>query len=288
MKAPVLFVACFLLAGLLLVGPVIPAAAQSGIYVGGHFRRERSHTIADLKASGFTYVILFNINVEPNGDLTTDGETVCEDGRYVFGQTSPHYAADVAALTVAPTSITRVETCVGGWGNHSYTNIRNLIAAHGADSSSILYRNFRALKVALPTIEAVNNDDEEAYDAASATAFHVLLADVGFKTTLAPYRNRPYWLALATAVNQQRPGAVDKLYLQWYEGGARNNPCDWSFPGIELQTGDLSYENPAAAAQKMRTARTSCHSQGGFFWVYNDNKVDLQELARRINVIYGR
>ena len=129
-------------------------------------------------------------------------------------------------------------------------------------------------------------DDEEAYDAASATAFHVLLADAGFKTTLAPYRNRPYWLALATDVNQQRPGAVDRLYLQWYEGGARNNPCDWNFPGIELQTGDLSYEKPAAADQKMRTARTDCHSQGGFFWVYNDNKTDLKELARRVNSVY--
>ena len=121
MKAPALLVACFLLIGCLLLGPGTPAAAQSGIYVGGHFRRERSHTVVDLKASGFTYVILFNINVEPNGDLTTDGETVCKDGRYVFGQTSPHYAADVAALKVAPTSIIRVETCVGGWGNHSYT-----------------------------------------------------------------------------------------------------------------------------------------------------------------------
>src|ERR1044072_7479735 len=74
------------------------ASAQSGIYVGGHFRRERNHTIADLKASGFTYVILFNVTVEANGDLTTDGQTICSNGSYVFGSTNPNYIADVTAL----------------------------------------------------------------------------------------------------------------------------------------------------------------------------------------------
>ncbi len=82
--------------------------AQSGIYVGGHFRRERNHTITDLKASGFTYVILFNVNVETNGNLTVDGETICSNGTYVFGNTSPNYVADVTSLKQGTTSINRV------------------------------------------------------------------------------------------------------------------------------------------------------------------------------------
>ncbi|WP_046247423.1 carbohydrate-binding protein [Hymenobacter terrenus] len=260
--------------------------AQSGIYVGGHFRRERNNTVTDLKASGFTYVILFNISVEPNGDLTTDGQTICSNGTYVFGATNPDYVADVTSLKAGATSINRVESCVGGWGNHSYTNIRNLVNSQGAGTNSILYRNFKALKNAIPAIDAINNDDEEAYDVNSATAFHVMLADAGFKTTLAPYTNKGYWQSLATNVNNQRGGAVDKVYLQWYEGGAGNNPCGWNLNNIEMHTGDLNYANASTVASKMTSARDNCRSKGGFLWVYNDNNINLKELAQRINVIY--
>ncbi|QHS59416.1 RICIN domain-containing protein [Chitinophaga agri] len=261
--------------------------AQSGIYVGGHFRRERNHTIADLKASGFTYVILFNVTVEANGDLTTDGETICTNGTYVFGATNPNYIADVNALKTGVTSITRVETCIGGWGSHSYTNIRNLVNSQGTGTASILYRNFSALKAAIPSVDAINNDDEEAYDVNSATAFHVMLADIGYKTTLAPYMNKTYWQSLATNVNNQRSGAVDKIYLQWYEGGAGNNPCNWNINNIELHTGDLYYENATTVIDKMSSARNNCNSKGGFYWVYNDNNINLRELSGRVNTIFG-
>ena len=73
-------------------------SAQSGIYVGGHFRRERDHTVTDLKASGFQFVILFNITVEANGDLTSDSELICTNGSYVFGNVQPNYINDVNSL----------------------------------------------------------------------------------------------------------------------------------------------------------------------------------------------
>ena len=140
--------------------------ANSGIYVGGHFRRDRTVTVPTLKASGFTYVILFNIQVEPNGDLTTDGETICRDGKYVFGNTQPHYVDDVNALRQGMTSIRRVESCIGGWGSKSYDNIKALVIAQGTGPTSILYKNFKALKDTLPVIEAINNDDEHTYNVA--------------------------------------------------------------------------------------------------------------------------
>ncbi|MBR2249248.1 MAG: hypothetical protein IJ844_01870, partial [Prevotella sp.] len=59
----------------------------SGVYVGGHIRRERPNTIKTLKESGFTYVILFNVDVQEDGTLKTDGETICENGEYVFYKT---------------------------------------------------------------------------------------------------------------------------------------------------------------------------------------------------------
>ena len=60
------------------------AQAGSGVYVGGHIRRERPNTVTKLKNSGFTYVILFNVDVQEDGTLKTDGETICKDGEYVF------------------------------------------------------------------------------------------------------------------------------------------------------------------------------------------------------------
>lgn len=81
--------------------------AESGVYVGGHIRRERPGTITKLKESGFTYVILFNINVESDGTLKTDGETVCSNGQYVFGNTQPYYVSDIQSLKASPTNINR-------------------------------------------------------------------------------------------------------------------------------------------------------------------------------------
>src|SRR6478735_3031101 len=90
----------------LMVMNVYSSLAQvAGIYVGGHFRRNRPQTVTNLKASGFSYVILFNINVEANGNLTTDGETICSNGTYVFGNTQPNYIADVTSLKQGVTSI---------------------------------------------------------------------------------------------------------------------------------------------------------------------------------------
>ncbi|MBP5393548.1 MAG: hypothetical protein J6Y59_07010, partial [Bacteroidaceae bacterium] len=55
----------------------------SGIYAGGHIRRGRPGTITKLRNSGFTYLILFNVHVDPDGTLKTDGETICKNGEYV-------------------------------------------------------------------------------------------------------------------------------------------------------------------------------------------------------------
>lgn len=66
---------------MLMADTIVMRAQSTGVYVGGHIRRERPGTITTLKHSGFTYVILFNVNVESDGTLTTDGETICRDGR---------------------------------------------------------------------------------------------------------------------------------------------------------------------------------------------------------------
>ena len=165
----------------------------SGIYVGGHIRRARPGTITKLRESGFTYAILFNVHVDPDGTLKTDGETICENGKYVFSRTQPHYVEDVRNLKTWPTSIVRLEICIGGWGNDSYNNIKKLINENGTGRTTMLYRNFKALLDSVPGIDAVNNDDEQCYDVSTASKFHIMMYDLGIKTSLAPYTYMSFW-----------------------------------------------------------------------------------------------
>jgi len=272
----------------ILTAICISVWAESGIYVGGYFRRARTVTVPTLKNSGFTYAILFNINVEANGDLTMDGDTLCANGKYVFDSTNPNYIADVTALRTSFSTIRRVECCIGGWTNQSYFQIRDLIKAQGTGTSSILYKNFQALRNAIPAIEAINNDDEGCYDVETATAFHVMLYDIGFKTTIAPYTRKSFWQSFVTNVNNLRPDAVDRVDLQCYDGGAGNNPNDWNL-GVKMTAGMLSYTaNGATAIPAQMTAwKNTTSIVGGFYWVYNDNSFNLKTFAAYINNVFG-
>ncbi|MCR5270032.1 MAG: hypothetical protein K6D91_03320 [Prevotella sp.] len=264
-------------------------AAQSGIYVGGHIRRERPNTVTKLKNSGFTYAILFNVNVETDGTLTTDGETICKDGVYVFANQQPHYVEDVEALITWPTGIQRLEICIGGWGNESYSRIKNLINNEGTGTNTILYKNFKALKEALPWIEAVNNDDEHCYDVSTAVKFHTMMYDLGYKTTVAPYMNKSFWQSLVSQLNNKRAGACDCVLIQCYGGGTYNNPSDWHLGNIPLHAGRENYQDGSSldiCIDKMQSWHDNNNVTGGFLWVYNDETWNLNKWASAINRVF--
>lgn len=265
----------------------VAAQAGSGVYVGGHIRRERPRTIETLKNSGFTYVILFNVNVEADGTLTTDGETICSDGKYVFDATQPHYADDVKALKTWPTAIERIEICIGGWGNESYLRIRDLVNSEGTGENTILYRNFKALKEAVPYIDAVNNDDEHGYDAATAVKFHTMMYDLGYTTTIAPYTNKSFWQSLVTGLNRQRPGACERVLIQCYDGGAGNNPSNWKLGGLPVHAGRTNYQTDMeTSVAQMQSWKDNNGVEGGFVWVYNDETWNLNKWASAMNRIF--
>ena len=272
---------------LLMAVPDVSAQSGSGVYVGGHIRRGRPNTITKLKNSGFTYVILFNVNVEENGTLTTDGETICRDGEYVFANEQPHYMEDVQSLKAWPTGIERIEICIGGWGNESYSRIRNLINRDGISDNTILYRNFQALKEAIPEIDAVNNDDEYCYDVATAVKFHVMMRQIGYKTTVAPYTNKDFWESLVTEVNQSRPGTCDRVLIQCYDGGAYNNPSDWHLNGLPVHAGSTNYQSDMqSSVSQMESWRDQNDVVGGFVWVYNDETWNLNQWASAMNRVF--
>ncbi|KAA6302996.1 MAG: Development-specific protein S [Candidatus Ordinivivax streblomastigis] len=277
----------FLISFLFVLMAISDCMAQSGVYVGGHIRRERPATITKLKASGFQYVILFNVHVEPDGSLTTDGDTICRGGEYVFAKKQPYYVSDIKSLKTPPTAIEWIEICIGGWGNTSYGNIKQIVNSTGIGANGVLYKNFKALKEAIPEIDAVNNDDEHAYDVNSAVAFHLMMDELGYKTTLAPYTQKSYWSNLINGINQARTGVVERVLIQCYDGGAGNNPSDWHIAGIPLHAGRLNYQDFAQTKTVMQDWKTNKNVTGGFFWVYNDETWDLNKYATAVNRIFG-
>lgn len=275
----------FLLLALVFSGVSKTIAQSTGVYVGGHIRRERPGTIEKLRNSGFTYIILFNINVEPDGTLTTDGETVCKDGKYVFGNTQPNYVSDIKKLKQAPTTISRIEICIGGWGNESFSRIKELINRHGVGSGTILYKNFKALKNAIPEIDAVNNDDEHCYDVATAVKFHKMMYELGYKTTIAPYTNRSFWENLVSQLGDR----CDRVLIQCYDGGAGNNPSDWHLGNRAVHAGRMNYQEGGvdACIAQMESWKKHNGVSGGFIWLYNDETWNLNQWATRMLRVFG-
>ena len=275
----------FLLLILVFSGVSKTIAQSTGVYVGGHIRRERPGTIEKLRNSGFTYIILFNINVEPDGTLTTDGETVCKDGKYVFGNTQPNYVSDIKKLKQAPTTISRIEICIGGWGNESFSRIKELINRHGVGSGTILYKNFKALKNAIPEIDAVNNDDEYCYDVATAVKFHQMMYELGYKTTIAPYTNRSFWENLVSQLGDR----CDRVLIQCYDGGAGNNPSDWHLGNRAVHAGRMNYQEGGvdACVAQMESWKKNNGVSGGFIWLYNDETWNLNQWATRMLRVFG-
>lgn len=277
--------------------------AQSGVYACGHFRRNRPTTVENLRNSGFTDVAYFNITVGPDGTLASDynfeenqphdgGGIVCKDGKYVFGDETighnPYFAQDMRDLKKQPTAIKRISICIGGWGNNSYDHIRDLINKYGTDSTTTLYKNWKALLDTLQVVDAVNNDDEYEYDLSTAVKFHEMLWHLGLHTTIAPYTRQSWWRDFVTQVNDSCPGAVDRIWVQCYDGGAGNDPRNWDFNGIERYGGRTNYEtNMATSINVMQGWKNAGSAVGGFLWDYNDESWNLNQWAANINRVYG-
>lgn len=263
--------------GLILLAVSLLPAHASPVAV---FGRESFFTLnaadtSKLKNSGFNTAILFVVDVGTNGDLNYNGDhLIVTNGVYIGDAGWP---ARLAALKVAPTSITRIEVCTGGAGAQSWANIKNLIATNGTGPTSILYKNFLALKNAL-NMDAICNDDEVAYDAASAATFNQMITTLGMKNTLCPYNNVSYWQGVFNN------SAIDAIYLQCYDGGAGNNPATWNgyFGGFKVAPGDWSNDGLATVASKFNAWAPVIN--GGFIWQFEFiSAADLASYAAIIN-----
>lgn len=259
----------------------LQAAADSAVYGGGPFYTGGTAVMNDLRASGFTTVILWSIHVETDGDLILNDFKVVEDGNYVGNADWP---AQLSTLKRAPTSVNRIEVSIGSWGVPDFERVRALIEGTapgcgttvvcGTGTESILYKNFKALKAATGA-DAANFDDESAYHLSSATSFGNLLAALGYKITLAPYTQSTFWKNLKDNLGSK----VDGIYLQVYAGGAGNDPQAWSQtmgmtvdPGLWSKNGSgcNAGDSPAQVRTKMQNWKQTTGIAGGFMWLYDD------------------
>lgn len=267
----------FLAANVRADGPAV-----TGLYVGGDFYPPIiNSTVA--KASGFNALFLFTLHVYTNGDIYFNDTPVVQNGVYIGAN---NWGTSLAALKPA---IRRTELVIGGWGDPSFDNIKSLIASQGVGSTSILYKNFQALKTATG-VDAIQYDDEQTYDVASAVTFGNMIAGLGMKVALCPYTAQSFW----TSVKSQLGANVDAIYLQCYDGGAGNDPGSWNnafggfkvYPGLWGNTSDCP-----TVTSRMRQWQQTLGITGGFMWLNGGMPSDAlkwgQALAFGLNPLNG-
>lgn len=253
------------------------ARGRSTIFGGGPFYSGGTATMNTLRTSGYTTVMLWTIHVDgTTGNLIFNDAPIVANGAYIGNSAWP---GQLSLLKKAPTSVNRIEVCVGSWSDPAssadFVHIQSLMNAHGTNSDSILYKNFQALKTATGA-DAIDFDDETLYDVATTVKFGRMLSSIGYKVTLCPYTNPTFW----QSTYSQLGSIVDAVYLQCYAGGGANTPSGWNgyFSGLKVQpgmwckngNGCTSGSSASDVLAQMTSWRSSAAIPGGFMWLYDD------------------
>ncbi|MEJ0046807.1 MAG: hypothetical protein WDN04_12355 [Rhodospirillales bacterium] len=245
-----------------------------GILGGGPVYMHIPLNIKELKKSGFNELIVWSVEVNSTGDLNLNGEfPLTSAGVYIGNQTHPDFPADLAKIRQG--TVKRVTFSIGSSNYGDWEDIKSLVDAQGTGPDSILYKDFAALKAALP-VDAIDFDDENSYDSASSVKFAVMLGKLGYKVTMNPYVNADYWTSLVQQINNKRANTVDGIHLQAFAGGNGNSPCaDWNFgsvpvyPGISDQSSAPPYLTPKQTKVAMQDWHKQCGITGGWVWIFD-------------------
>ena len=247
------------------------STGYTGIFGGGPLYKHVASNIAEIENSGFTEVVVWSIEVGSTGNLNFNGEfPLTSAGTYVGNNTWPSFAADL--VTMKQGTPKRITFSIGSSNVGDWQDIEALVQAQGTGPSSVLYQDFQALKAALPSVDAIDFDDENNYDSASTVAFAVMLGSLGYHVEVDPYTNASYWTSVVSQINSQSPGTVDGVHLQTYSGGAGNSPCSgWNFGTVPVFPGVWdSNDTPPQAQSAMSSWHAQCGITGGFLWLYDD------------------
>jgi hypothetical protein len=250
------------------------ASAQTGytgIFGGGPFYKNASNNITEIENSGFTEAIVWSVEVNSVGDLNFNGEfPLTSGGVYVGNLYYPNFASDMATLKLG--TVKRVTFSIGSSNVGDWQDITNLVNSQGTGSSSILYKDFQALKAAIPALDAIDFDDENSFNSPTTIAFGVMLGQLGYHVAPDAFDQSSYWTNVVSQINSQLPGTVDGVHLQAYAGGSGNNPCvGWNFGAVPVWPGlwDLN-DTPSQVQSTMTGWHSQCGITGGFMWLYDD------------------
>src|ERR1700756_2369253 len=145
----------------------------TGIFGGGPFYKNAANNITEIENSGFTEAIVWSVEVSSVGDLNFNGEfPLTSGGVYVGNNTYPNFPADMAQLKQG--TVKRVTFSVGSSNYGDWENITSLIESQGTGPTSILYKDFQALKAAIPALDAIDFDDENSYNSPTSVQFAVM------------------------------------------------------------------------------------------------------------------
>jgi hypothetical protein len=169
-------------------------------------------------------------------------------------------------------TVTRVTFSVGSSNVGDWQDITALVKAQGTGPTSILYKDFQALKAAIPALDAIDFDDENSFNSPTTVEFGVMLGKLGYHVTPDPFDDSSYWTSVVSKINTQLPGTVDGVHLQAYAGGEGNNPCvGWNFGSVPVFPGlwDKN-DTPSQVESIMSGWHTQCGIIGGTMWLYDD------------------
>jgi hypothetical protein len=250
------------------------ASAQTGytgIFGGGPFYKNAAANITEIENSGFTEAIVWSVEVSSTGDLNFNGEfPLTSGGVYVGNQTHPDFATNMALLKQG--TVKRVTFSIGSSNFGDWQDITNLVNTQGTGPTSILYKDFQALKTAIPALDAIDFDDENSFNSPTTISFGVMLGQLGYHVMPDAFDDSSYWTGVVSGINAQLPGTADGVHLQAYAGGSGNNPCvGWNFGTVPVFPGLWDADDTPSQVQSIMTGwHNQCGITGGFMWLYDD------------------
>jgi len=243
----------------------------TGIFGGGPFYKNASKNIMEIENSGFTEAIVWSIEVSSTGDLNFNGEfPLTSGGVYVGNQTHSDFPGNMALLKQG--TVKRVTFSIGSSNFGDWQDITTLVESQGTGPNSILYKDFAALKAAIPALDAIDFDDENSFNSPTTIAFGVMLGQLGYHVAPDAFDMSSYWTNVVAQINAQAPGTVDGVHLQAYAGGMGNNPCvGWNFGTVPVWPGLWDQDDTPSQVQSIMSGwHSQCGINGGFMWLYDD------------------
>ncbi|HKS77024.1 MAG TPA: hypothetical protein VJQ82_27695 [Terriglobales bacterium] len=243
----------------------------TGIFGGGPFYKNATNNILEIENSGFTEAIVWSVEVNSAGDLNFNGEfPLTSGGAYVGNNTWPNFPSDMAQLKQG--TVKRVTFSIGSSNFGDWQDITALVQSQGTGTNSILYKDFAALKAAIPALDAIDFDDENSFNSPTTIQFGVMLGQLGYHVAPDAFDNASYWENVVTQINAQAPGTVDGVHLQAYAGGSGNNPCvGWNFGTVPVWPGLWDANDTPSQVQSIMSGwHSQCGINGGFMWLYDD------------------